>query len=53
MINPMQYDHAGYIASAYGLFVATTLWFALGARMRLVRTAARLRAADPRVRAVP
>ncbi len=53
MINPAAYDHLGYIAASYGLFAAATLWFAVGARMRLARAAIRLRAADPRARAMP
>lgn len=48
MINPAHFDHLPYIAASYGLFVAVTLWFAVGARTRLARVAARLRAADPR-----
>ena len=50
MINPIAYDHAGYIAAAYGLFAAATLYFTLGARLRLATAARRLRAADPRAR---
>ena len=50
MINPLTYDHAGYIAAAYGLFAAATLYFAIGARLRLATIARRLRAADPRAR---
>ncbi len=50
MINPLTYDHASYIAAAYGLFAAATLYFALGARLRLATAARRLRAADPRAR---
>ena len=52
MINPAHYDHLGYIAASYALFAATTLWFAMGARLRLARAATRLRAADPRARTV-
>jgi hypothetical protein len=48
MNNPLQYDHAGFIAAAYGLFFAVTLFFAIGARSRLAVVGKRLRAADPR-----
>ncbi len=48
MINPATYDHLPFIAAAYGLFAAATIWFAVGARMRLGRAAARLRATDRR-----
>jgi hypothetical protein len=53
MINPLHYDHLAYIATAYGLFAAATLYFALGTRSRLARAGARLRAADPRARRQP
>ncbi len=46
----MQYDHLSYIAAAYGLFAAATLYFALGTQARLTLAARRLRAADPRAR---
>ena len=52
MINPAAYDHLPYIAAAYGLFAAATLWFAVGARVRLARAAQKLRVADPRARNV-
>jgi len=51
MNNPLHYDHLPYIAAAYGLFLAVTLWFSVGARNRLALVARRLRAADPRARA--
>ncbi len=50
MNNPLQYDHLSYVAAAYALFAAGTLYFALGARVRLKRVTRRLRAADPRGR---
>ncbi len=50
MINPLHYDHLPYIAAAYGLFALATLYFAVGARLRLAHAARRLRAADPRAR---
>ncbi len=50
MINPMHYDHLPYIAASYGLFFAATLYFTLGARLRLAKVARRLAAADPRAR---
>ena len=53
MINPLTYDHASYIAAAYGLFAAATLYFTLGAQLRLATAARRMRAADPRVRVRP
>ena len=48
MINPLSYDHGGYIAAAYGLFAAATLYLVAGARARLGAVSRRLRAADPR-----
>ncbi len=48
MINPLHYDHFGYIAAAYGLFAAATLYFAVGTQARLALVSRRLRAADPR-----
>ena len=50
MINPLHYDHLSYIAAAYGLFAGATLYFAIGARLRLAHVARRLAAADPRAR---
>jgi hypothetical protein len=50
MINPLHYDHLGFIAAAYGLFIGVTLFFAAGARNRLVLATRRLKAADPRAR---
>jgi hypothetical protein len=50
MNNPLNFDHLGYIATAYGLFAAATIYFAAGAQMRLARVARRLRTADPRQR---
>ena len=50
MNNPLHYDHLAYVAAAYALFAAVTLYYALGARMRLARATRRLRAADPRRR---
>jgi hypothetical protein len=50
MINPLHYDHLPFIAAAYGLFFAVTLFFTLGARTRLATVTKRLRAADPRAR---
>ena len=50
MIDPLQYDHLPYIAAAYGLFAAATLYFVFGARARLALVSRRLRAADPRAR---
>ena len=48
MINPLHYDHLPYVAASYGLFVAATLYFAIGAQARLARVGTRLRAADRR-----
>jgi len=50
MINPLHYDHLPYIAAAYGLFFAVTLFFSIGARTRLALVTKRLRTADPRAR---
>jgi hypothetical protein len=50
MINPLTYDHLGFIAAAYGLFFGVTLIFAIGARQRLNLVQRRLRAVDPRTR---
>ena len=50
MINPLGYDHLGYIAAAYGLFAAATLYFVVGTRARLAVVSRRLLAADPRAR---
>jgi hypothetical protein len=50
MINPLHYDHLSFIAAAYGLFFAVTLYFTIGARTRLALATKRLRAADPRAR---
>jgi hypothetical protein len=50
MINPLHYDHLAFIAGAYGLFFAVTLFFAFGASARLASAERRLRAADPRAR---
>jgi len=52
MINPLGFDHLPFIAAAYGLFFAVTLWLAVGARTRLALVTRRLRAADPRARGV-
>ncbi len=51
MTNPLHYDHLAYIAVAYGLSATATVYYVLGARVRLARAARRLRAADPRARA--
>ena len=51
MIDPLHYDHLPFIAGAYALFAAVTLYFALGARARLQVATRRLRAADLRGRA--
>ena len=48
MIDPLNFDHLPYIAAAYGLFFAVSLWLSIGARARLSLVARRLRAADPR-----
>ena len=48
MINPLNFDHLPFIAAAYGLFFAVSLWLSLSARTRLSLVARRLRAADPR-----
>ncbi len=53
MINPLHYDHAAFIAAAYALSLIATLYFVLGARLRLASAARRLRAADPRGRKAP
>ena len=53
MINPVNYDHFGFIAASYGLFAAVTLYFVIGAQRRLSLATRRLRAADPRRRAAP
>ena len=45
MIDPFGYDHAGYIAAAYGLFAAATLYFVLA-------TYGRLKVAERRIRAI-
>jgi hypothetical protein len=50
MINPLTYDHLGFIAAAYGLFFAVTLAFSIGARQRLKLVQRRLKAVDPRAR---
>ena len=44
MINPSGYDHAGYIAAAYGLFAAATLYFVLAAYGRLKVVESRINA---------
>jgi hypothetical protein len=44
----LQYDHLAFIAAAYGLFLAVTLWLSVGARARLALVQRRLRAVDPR-----
>jgi len=48
MNNPLAFDHLPYVASAYGLFIAITLWLAIGAQTRLTQISKKLRAADPR-----
>jgi hypothetical protein len=50
MINPLNFDHLPFIAAAYGLFLAVTLWLVVGARARLALVTKRLRVADPRAR---
>ena len=50
MINPWEYDHLPYIAAAYGLFAAATLYFVIGTSTRLALVSRRLQAADPRAR---
>ncbi len=52
MNDPLHYDHLGFIAAAYALFFAATLYFALGTRARLALVAKRLKAADPRARSL-
>jgi hypothetical protein len=50
MINPLTYDHPGFIGAAYGLFFAVTIVLSLGARQRLKLVQRRLSAVDPRAR---
>ncbi len=50
MNNPLDFDHLPYVASAYALFIAITLWLAIGAQSRLTEISKKLRAADPRAR---
>jgi hypothetical protein len=50
MIDPLHYDHLGFIAAAYGLFFGVTLYFAVGSARRLALASRRLKAADPRAR---
>jgi len=46
----MRYDHLGYIATAYALFAAATLYLGAGAQVRLAAVSKRLKAIDQRGR---
>jgi hypothetical protein len=50
MIDPLHYDHLGFIAASYGLFFGVTLFFVVGSARRLALVSRRLKAADPRAR---